>query len=62
MANRSTPTSKAPGGAPTTVPLTPELVRAVAERVYALLQRDLALERERRPRRSGQGRRPYGEG
>lgn len=38
---RSTPH----GGA--ALPVTPELVRAVADRVYAMLQRDARLEHER---------------
>jgi hypothetical protein len=37
--------------------LTSELVKAVSERVYALLQADLKLERER-ARRTGAHRRP----
>lgn len=37
--------------------ITPELVRAVADRVFAMLQRELAIEHERKqpcPRRSPQ--------
>jgi hypothetical protein len=34
-------------------PLTDELVRQVADKVYAMLVADLALERERRQRTSG---------
>jgi hypothetical protein len=34
---------------PVPIELTPEQVRQVAQRVYAMLRRDLQIERERRP-------------
>lgn len=52
MANRSTSSNASTSSSPPQGQrLTPELVQAVADRVYAMLQRELALERERAPRR-----------
>lgn len=47
MAKLSPSNASRPGG-PATGPITPELVREIADRVYAMLLRDLRLERERR--------------
>lgn len=44
-------TRSRPGGTAAEVTLTPALVRQVAERVFALWQRDLAVARERSGRR-----------
>lgn len=42
--------------------VTPELVRKIADLVYAALQRDLAIERERSARSVQQGGRALGRG
>ncbi len=45
---KQTPVERSAPGA--TVELTPELVRQVARRVYAMLRRDIQIEYERRQR------------